>query len=117
MSSIFISHSSKDEAAARSVVEILEDAGLSCWVSYRDIHGGKWADEIAVALTQSQAMVLLLSAHSTASGHVEDEFALAKNRRIPLVAIRLDDAPLPPGLELGLQKWQQLAIVPGQLRQ
>ena len=36
MSDVFISHSSKDKDIADTVVNFLEDKGLSCWITPRD---------------------------------------------------------------------------------
>jgi len=66
---VFISYASQDATVANAVVGALEYAGLSCWIAPRDVEpGARYADEIVSAINESRAVVLVLSAHSVASG-------------------------------------------------
>src|ERR1051326_2355713 len=53
---IFISHSSKDKAAADAVCAALERHGIGCWIAPRDIvPGTDWSAAIVDGLIQSPA--------------------------------------------------------------
>jgi hypothetical protein len=46
-SSVFISHSSKDQATADAICKHLESAGIKCWIAPRDIEvGSDWTKGI-----------------------------------------------------------------------
>lgn len=92
---VFVSHSSQDEAIALQLVDRLEQAGLQCWISCRDIpKGTKWADEIDDALYHSRAFVILVSCHTAQSVHVPKELGLAVDYHLPIFPLRLDATPL-----------------------
>lgn len=89
---VFISHSHVDAPLASRVSEALERRGLEVWDPGRDVlPGDNWAAEVARALEESEAMVVLLTPHSIDSPHVrrDMEYALGaknySNRLIPVV--------------------------------
>lgn len=80
---VFISHVHNDEALAQKIVEILEEAGLEVWDDTREIlPGDNWAEQVAQALKESEAMVVLLTPEATRSRWVrrEIEYALGEER-------------------------------------
>ncbi|HTT75925.1 MAG TPA: TIR domain-containing protein [Candidatus Binataceae bacterium] len=105
----FISYASADKAAADSIVAALEGEGITCWIAPRDVTPGVfYADAIVQALNAAQLLIVVLSAHSVGSQHVLREVERASSKKRPLVAFRLDAAPLPPGLEYFLSASQWL---------
>jgi TolB-like protein/Tfp pilus assembly protein PilF len=97
---VFLSHASEDSAVALSVCEALEHAGMTCWIAPRDVTPGAfYADEIVHAIDAAKALVLILSQHAAASPHVLREVERATSKGHPLVSTRIDQAPLPAGLE------------------
>lgn len=89
---VFISHSHADAPLAAKLSEGLERSGLDVWDPVRNVlPGDNWAAEVARALEESQAMVVLLTPHSINSPYVrrEMEYALGSrnysNRLIPVV--------------------------------
>lgn len=89
---VFISHSHKDEALAKKVAVVLEEAGLDVWDPSREIMpGDNWAEKIGQALEESEAMVVLLTPEALETQWVRDEinYALGKvkyqNRLIPVL--------------------------------
>src|ERR1700686_430091 len=99
---VFISHSgsSKDEALADTVVGSLEDAGLDVWYDRRELHPGKnWADEIGQGLSESDAMVVLLTPGALDSEFIrrDIDYALGekrfKRRLIPVFVGDSEDFP------------------------
>ena len=97
---VFISHSSKDKDVAKNIAASLERAGFTVWDAENEIlPGDNWADMVAKALREAEAMVVLLSHDALQSSWVrrEIEFALGdkrfKNRLIPVVVESLENLP------------------------
>lgn len=89
---VFLSHSKSDETVARKVASALQDAGMEVWDHHIEIlPGDNWAEKIARALRESEAMVVLLSPDALRSEwlHKEIEYALGEkrysNRLIPVL--------------------------------
>jgi TolB-like protein len=104
---VFVSHASADMAVAETVCAALEQAGIRCWVAPRDVMPGTlYADAIVRALNDAKAVVILLSENAVASPHVGKEIERSSSKRRPLVALRLDAAPLTPAFEYFLSESQ-----------
>ncbi|MCU1266777.1 MAG: hypothetical protein JWM21_3095 [Acidobacteria bacterium] len=79
---VFISYSHKDEALARKVGKALQVAGLDVWNSELEIlPGDNWAEKIAKALKESDAMVVLLTPEALSSSAVRREIDYALSRK------------------------------------
>jgi len=103
--SVFISYASADAAVANTVVATLENHGVGCWIAPRDVRAGAlYAEAIVRAISDTQALVLVLSANSVASAHVGKEVERASSKRRPVIALRIDEAPLSPALEYFLSE-------------
>jgi predicted nucleotide-binding protein len=62
---VFISHSHETKSLAKKLGEALKRAGLESWNHEQEIlPGDNWAQKIAQALEESEAMVVLLSPDS-----------------------------------------------------
>ena len=102
---VFISHSHKNSTLARKVGKALERAGWDVWDDEQGIlPGDNWAEKIARALEEAEAMVVLLTPDALSSSNVrrEIDYALSrksfKNRLIPVLVgseenIAIDDFP------------------------
>ena len=97
---VFMSHSDSDAVLAARVSEALENNGLEVWDPDRELlPGDNWAGEIARALEESNAMVVLLTPAAAGSRWVkrEIEYALGAknftNRLIPVVVGDRDQFP------------------------
>jgi len=90
---VFLSYSHRDDALASRLTKTLESEGVRVWYGSRDIlPGDNWAEKIAKALADSDAMVVLISPSALESSSVkrEIEYALGKTdydrrRLIPVV--------------------------------
>ena len=89
---VFISHSHSDAPVAATISKDLQERGFDVWdPDLNLLPGDNWAAEIARALEESQAMVVVLTPNSVTSSNVkrEIEFALGsknyRNRIIPVV--------------------------------
>ena len=106
---VFISYASQDKAVADAVCRALEHAGISCWIAPRDVVPGEfYAESIVHAIDSARALVLVLSEHGADSQHVLREVERASSKRHPVVSLRIDNAPLPAGLEYFLNSSQWL---------
>jgi hypothetical protein len=108
---VFVSHASQDAALADAVVAALEHHGLRCWIAPRDVvPGSLYADAIVRAISESRVLVLVLSESAVASTHVGKEIERASSKRHPVVTLRIDEAPLTPGLEYFLSESQWIDL-------
>lgn len=97
---VFISHSHTDAELAARISNALEKRGFDVWDTDRDLlPGDNWAAEIARALEESEAMIVLLTPAAVDSPWVkrEIEYALGaknySNRLIPVVVGDPDQFP------------------------
>ena len=79
---VFISHAAKDIALARKVATVLTKAGLEVWDDQKIMPGENWAERVAEALRESEAMVVLLTPDALQSNWVRHdiEYALSEKR-------------------------------------
>src|SRR6267378_3121917 len=104
---VFISYASQDAAVARALVEALERHGVGCWIAPRDVKAGaQYADAIIRAISSAKVIVLVLSESAIASSHVSREIERASSKKRPIIALRIDAAPLTPALEYFLSESQ-----------
>jgi hypothetical protein len=88
---VFISCAHSDRAAGDAVAAALERAGFSCWNAAAARAGTDWAASITDAIRHCRAMVLIFSSHTNASRWTQTEVETAVTRRIPILAIRIED--------------------------
>jgi hypothetical protein len=85
---------------AQKVCEGLEGDGFQCWIAPRDITAGTdWSGAIVDAISRSDVLVLIFSAHANESPQIrrEVERAVAKNVRV--IPFRIEDVPPSRSLE------------------
>ena len=97
---VFMSYSDSDAMLAARVSDALENNGLEVWDPDRELFpGDNWAAEVARALEESDAMVVLLTPAVAGSRWVKRdvEYALGaknfSNRLIPVVVGDRDQFP------------------------
>src|SRR5437016_5081491 len=113
---VFISYASQDAAVASALVEALERHGVRCWIAPRDVKAGAlYADAIARAISGAKAFVLVLSESAIASSHVGKEIERASSKKRPIIALRIDAAPLTPALEYFLSESQWVEAQTGSM--
>ncbi len=97
MSQIFISYSRKDIVVAQLICNTIRDLGYEAWFDVREIRSGtRWQDMINTALSESAAMVLILSPESLASEYVQYEwttFLPSDKPLFPLLIRTCDSIP------------------------
>lgn len=91
---VFISHAHQDAALAARVAQALQGSGLEAWDADTNLlPGDNWAAEVARALEESQAMVVLLTPDAIDSVWVLREIEYALGAKITATAsFRLSSA-------------------------
>jgi ankyrin repeat protein len=105
---VFISYSSKDKTVADAVCAALESSGVSCWIAPRDILAGEgYAASLLNGLSTSTILVLVYSANSNRSPQVLREVERAVSKGLPIVPLRIEDAPMSSDMEyfISSQHW------------
>jgi TolB-like protein len=111
---VFVSYASQDVAAADAIVAALERNGLKCWIAPRDVSpGAHYADGIIRAINGASVVVLVLSQRAVSSPHVGKEIERASAKQRPIIAVRIDAAPLTPALEYFLSESQWIDVGAG----
>jgi len=108
---IFISYSSRDRHIALTVCQALENRGLSCWISCRDISPGEnFQVSIVRAIRAAKVMVLVFSANSNNSEEIKKELVLAGRSQLVVIPIRVEDVTPDEAFayELATRQWIDL---------
>ena len=96
---VFISHASTDSKLAKRVAHVLREAGFQVWDETQILPGDNWGTQLAEALQESEAMVVLLTPNSLHSPNLIHEvgYALGKagynGRVIPVLAASPEQLP------------------------
>src|ERR1043165_2496062 len=94
-SDIFISYSSKDREKADQLSELLVSAGLSVWIDKKSLEiSTSWSGEIADAIEQCTAFIILLSPNSAVSVNVAKEVSLASHYKKKILPLDLEPVEL-----------------------
>ncbi|HTS94315.1 MAG TPA: TIR domain-containing protein [Stellaceae bacterium] len=89
---IFISYASRDRKVADSVCNALENRGLKCWISSRDIHGGEnFQEAIVRAIRGAKVMLLIFSANANNSDELKKELVVAGQSKLIVVPLRVEE--------------------------
>jgi TolB-like protein len=108
---VFISYASQDADTANQICRSLESQGIGCWIAPRDVKpGAEYADAIVRAINDAKALVLVMSAGAVASAHVGREVERAASKRKPVIAFRIDAAPLSAAMEYFLSQSQWIDV-------
>lgn len=105
---VLISYATEDKEVAFRICDLLEDAGLPCWIAPRDIlPGSDWSGAIVKALGEVSLVVLVFSSAADASQHVPREVERADSKHKPVIPFAIEDAVPTKSLEyyLGLTQW------------
>lgn len=111
MSTIFISHSSKDLSVAQTICAALESRGLPCWLASRDVGAGdNFQEAIVKAIRSAKVMVLVFSENANNSTEIKKELALASQNKVAVIPARVEDVVPAAALayELATRQWINL---------
>jgi hypothetical protein len=100
---LFVSHHSSELEIAQHVERALNAKGVKCWIAPRDVEpGASFARAIPDAIGESSAVLLLFSAASVNSPHVERELILADQLGKAIIPLRIEKIVDPGGLRYHL---------------
>lgn len=105
---IFISYAHKDDAMVLPAIVALQRAGYRVWYDAGIQVGTEWPENIARHLLRSTLAIAFISKNAIASDHCRQEITYAISKKVPMLTVRLDDAPMPPGVEMQLNLRQTL---------
>jgi hypothetical protein len=78
---VFISHDSTDAKLAKRIADALKKAGFQTWDEKQIFPGENWAESLAKALQESDAMVVLLTPNSVHSSNIQHEIGYALGKQ------------------------------------
>jgi hypothetical protein len=104
---VFLSYASADKSVADRLCNLLEAAGVTCWIAPRDIlPGSDWPSEIHRGISASEVFVLIASEHSFRSRHVQRELQQADSEQRALLPVRVDESTMPDSFGYFLENLQ-----------
>ncbi len=109
MSDIFISYSSHDREKALLLAEELRSLGTSVWIDQAIAGATRWSSEIAQALDECKALILLISQSSLSSKNCVKEVTIAAEADKQILPIDLEDIPLSHEFKYHLAGIQRVA--------
>lgn len=105
----FISYAHKD-GVLEAITSILSSVGIRNWNDTMIPKGSMWRKEIAQKIEQSTIVIVIWTEVSVQSDFVKDEVFFAKEKKKPILQIRIDKTELPSELMLSFSRGQQLCI-------
>jgi len=96
MADVFLSYAREDSARAQQIAEALQSAGIEVFWDSEIPPGQTWADYIEQKLTQSKALIVLWSEHSTKSQWVREEARMGRDKGV-LIPVMIDASSPPFG--------------------
>ncbi|MGR9107748.1 MAG: toll/interleukin-1 receptor domain-containing protein [Gammaproteobacteria bacterium] len=101
MTSVFLSHNSKDKAFARKLASMLSDSSVEVWIDEAELKvGDSLAQKIGSAIEKTDFLAVVLSHSSVNSPWVQKELALAMQkelaeRRVTVLPILKESCEIP----------------------
>ncbi len=90
---VFISYSSDDKPIADRICHGLEERGVRCWITPRDVgYGADWQTAIMDALASAKAVILVFTHNTNKSVHVRREVTAALESGAIVIPFRTEDA-------------------------
>jgi hypothetical protein len=88
---VFISHSTRDRAAADAICAALEARGIRCWVAPRDIVAGEsWPAAIIRGIRATRIFVLVFSPEANVSKPVQNEVVQAADLKKHIICFGVE---------------------------
>lgn len=105
---IFVSYAHEDRAHVYREIQWLHQQGFNLWYDEGISPGSEWHSELAESIENSSLFLYFITPKSVKSDHCQREVHFAIDRKIPLLAVHLEPAKLPPGLDLSLGSTQAI---------
>jgi len=91
---VFISHTTGDRLKADALCRRWRPTASAAGSLRATSWGQDYAEALVDAVASCRALVLVFSRHANDSAHVRRELELAVRRGVPIVPIRVEDAPM-----------------------
>lgn len=105
---IFVSYSHADSERVFAEIKRFNEAGFRVWYDQGIKPGSEWPDEIANALENCKLFVVFMTRNSVRSSNVADEIHFVIEKKMPAIAIYLEECELPSGLMLRFNRKQAI---------
>jgi|TARA_Y100000310_G_scaffold327633_1_gene394282 TolB-like protein len=105
---IFVSYAHADAGIVYPEIRRLQDEGFHVWWDEGISPGRRWSDELAVHVSHSALFLYFITPQSVQSQVCLDEAYLRLDESKPLLAVHLEETPLPQGLRLRLGSRQAI---------
>ncbi len=105
---VFVCYAHKDAGVVYPDLTLLSRNGLNVWYDEGIPAGSAWRAEIAAAIKGAKKLLFFISKASLNSQHCLREVDYALSHDIEIVPVYVDDADLPAGLDLELNRVQAL---------
>lgn len=100
MNTLFLSYAREERHFAELARIKLEEKGINVWIDKSRLRvGASWRDAIDKGIEESYAVLVAISAISTASSYVTYEWASALGQKKPVIPVLLEHCDLHPKLE------------------
>ena len=110
---VMISFSSKSLPMVEKILRRLEEAGLRCWVSYRDVkQGANYQESITGAIRTAGAVLFVMCREFNLSEETKRELSLASSFKKPMLPIRMEEFELSDALVYSLATVQYINAFP-----
>lgn len=105
---VFVSYATADRKEALSICKAIENRGVKCWISCRDVEPGEnYQEAIVAAVETARAMVLVFSEAANNSDEIKKELSLASRYHVAVIALRIEDVEPSKAFayELSTRQW------------
>ena len=99
---IFLSYSHRDAEPAAEIIRGMNRDQFRIWYDEGLVPGKEWDENIARAIMGCSYFVALMSANYLDSANCRDELNFARDKKLPLLLLYLEDVELPAGMEMRL---------------
>ena len=99
---IFVSYAHKDAPLVFPAIRGMQEKGYPVWYDAGIRPGAEWAADIAQHLKNASLVLAFVSKNAFDSNNCRAEIVYAFGNRKPILTVRLDNEPLPDGLDMQL---------------
>jgi hypothetical protein len=104
---IFVSYSRRDRQFADNLIQGLENSGLKVWVDSRSLEAGdSWRAEIAEAIGECDAFLIILSPNCIHSKNVVKELDIAEQQERHIIPMMAETCEIPKEMQYQLSGLQ-----------
>lgn len=105
---MFVSYAHQDAPRVYPLLTLLTESGVNVWFDEGISPGNSWRDELAHAIDGCRLFLYFVTAASASSRNCQRECGYALDIDKPLLAVHLEETPLPHGLALSLAYQQAI---------